>query len=169
MNLQEAQSVATVLSAKLKADGHLTNEEQAAYKNATDFIDAVSSTARDYASTQRDNMSVDDKIDAGMGKKVNTFWTPGRRLAAEVIGGIAIATIGVFGGMRLERSRSNSRNSNLLDNLGMSNTGPGVGQHHVDSPQSHPAVSPDDQRLVQNRNQGGQGNQGGRQRANANA
>lgn len=171
MKMEDAQAVATMLSAKLKSGETLTPEEQQAYKNSTDFLDSVDAAAKEYAQTKANSMAVEDRVNSALGRPIKLgFWTPGRRIAAEVVGGIAIAAISVFGGMRLERSRANRRNNDGLFGLG-SNIGDGVGQHHVDSPQSHPAQSPDDGRLAQNRDQRG-GNQGGanqrgRQTANA--
>lgn len=152
MKFENAETTARAYSARLSAGETLSDAERQEYDAAKAYIMDVSEQAMAFSRSQNAD-NAEDRIDAALGTK-KKFWTPGRVISAQIIAGLAIASISVIGGMRFERSRKGKSIGSNLTSLGLTNDTP-----LSDSPQSHPATSPLDGRLANHRgNPGNEGN-----------
>lgn len=143
MKLEQAQAIAQAFSDRISKGDTLSPADQVAYEAAKDHVDSILEQARAYS--RETSLNAEDRVNQALGT-AKKFWTPGRTIAAQVLGILVVATVSVFAGMRFERSRG-TRSTNSLAGLGLTHDTTTL---HPDSPQSHPATSPTDGRLAGN-------------------
>jgi hypothetical protein len=143
MNLQKAQNRYIDLKAKMDSGENLTGEE------AAEMLEAQRALATIAEASGQTNAAKPTLADAqrflkskGVLPSSSIFANPTVILAGKVLGVLAIAGLSAFGGMKYEQRRASRRTARSTDELSL---------EHSNSPQSHPATSPDDGRLAANR------------------
>lgn len=146
MNLQKAQNRYIELKAKVDAGDLLNSDEANEMLDARNAIAAIAAAAEGPSPAPQPTMGDAERFLRAKGvlPSKSIFSNPTVVLAGKVLGVLAIASLSAFGGMKYEQrtQRRRTQQSRSTDMLGLD---------HSNSPQSHPATSPDDGRLAANR------------------